>query len=160
MERVMSRRRGIAAGAMIAGLLFAAPVAAHGPEPHDGPPAGQPGRPGVPARVVRIEMAEPMRFIPDRITVRRGETIRFVFSNADYRDHEFVIGDMAAMQAHAEQMRKHPGMVHREVNAVTVSPWNEGELLWRFTRPGQVEFACLIPWHLEAGMRGVVIVED
>ncbi|MFC3674080.1 cupredoxin domain-containing protein [Ferrovibrio xuzhouensis] len=155
----MSRRRLVAAGAIVAGLLLAGPVAAHGPEPHGGAPTGQPGRPGTPARVVRIEMAEPMRFIPDRITVRRGETVRFVFSNSDYRDHEFVIGDMAALQAHAEQMRRHPGMMHREVNAVTVSPWNEGELLWHFTRPGQVDFACLIPGHFEGGMRGVVIVE-
>ncbi|WP_341701832.1 cupredoxin family protein [Ferrovibrio sp.] len=148
----------ILAGVM---LLLAAPVFAHGPGGHgDGrPPTGMPGKPGAPARTIRIEMAEPMRFIPDRISVRRGETIRFVFSNSDDRDHEFMIGEIGALRAHAEEMRKHPGMIHKEENAVTVPPWNEGELLWQFTSAGQVDFACLLPGHFEAGMRGVVTVE-
>jgi uncharacterized cupredoxin-like copper-binding protein len=163
MERGLSARRTAAWIGLLLAVLAAAgrPAYAHGPQHHGGDsPAGEPGRPDVPARVVRIEMAEPMRFLPDSIRVRRGETIRFVFSNSDYREHEFVIGEMGALQAHAAMMREHPGMQHKEVNAVTVSPWNEAELIWHFGQAGRVDFACLIAGHFEAGMRGAVIVEE
>lgn len=43
-------------------------------------------------------------------------------------------------------------------NAVTVDPGQRGEIVWRFTRGGSVEFACLQPGHFEAGMRGAVQV--
>lgn len=156
-----ARQAAVAATLLAIALGAGLPAHAHGPQHQEGgSPAGGPSRPDVPTRVVRIEMAEPMRFLPDRIRVRRGETIRFVFSNSDYREHEFVIGEVGALQAHAAMMRMHPSMNHREVNAVTVSPWNEGELLWHFGQAGSVDFACLIPGHFEAGMRGMVVVEE
>ena len=31
--------------------------------------------------------------------------------------------------------------------------------VWRFTKTGEFEFACLIPGHLEAGMHGKIIVK-
>jgi uncharacterized cupredoxin-like copper-binding protein len=39
------------------------------------------------------------------------------------------------------------------------TPFASGTILWKFTRRGRFEFACLIPGHLEAGMRGTVIVK-
>ena len=44
-------------------------------------------------------------------------------------------------------------------NAVRLSPFASGAILWKFTRRGAFEYACLIPGHLEAGMRGEVIVK-
>jgi uncharacterized cupredoxin-like copper-binding protein len=32
-------------------------------------------------------------------------------------------------------------------------------LLWKFTRKGEFEFACLVPGHYEAGMHGRIIVK-
>jgi uncharacterized cupredoxin-like copper-binding protein len=32
-------------------------------------------------------------------------------------------------------------------------------MIWRFTKAGTFEFACLIPGHREAGMIGTIIVK-
>jgi uncharacterized cupredoxin-like copper-binding protein len=56
-------------------------------------------------------------------------------------------------------MRKFPEMEHDDPNARRVAPYNRDELLWKFTKAGEFEFACLIPGHYEAGMFGKVIVK-
>jgi uncharacterized cupredoxin-like copper-binding protein len=33
------------------------------------------------------------------------------------------------------------------------------EIVWRFAKPGEFEFACLIPGHRDAGMFGTVDVK-
>ncbi len=33
------------------------------------------------------------------------------------------------------------------------------EMIWKFSNSGEFAFACLIPGHFDAGMKGVVIVE-
>ena len=33
-----------------------------------------------------------------------------------------------------------------------------GTLIWKFTQAGTVEFACLMPGHYEAGMKGSIRV--
>jgi uncharacterized cupredoxin-like copper-binding protein len=60
---------------------------------------------------------------------------------------------------HAQMMKKHPRMEHDDPNAKQVPPYITQEILWRFTKSGQFEFACLIPGHLEAGMAGTVVVK-
>jgi uncharacterized cupredoxin-like copper-binding protein len=37
-------------------------------------------------------MSDAMRFTPDTLTVRRGETVKFVFRNDGRQLHEFVLG--------------------------------------------------------------------
>ena len=44
-------------------------------------------------------------------------------------------------------------------NAKSVDPGKTAEMVWRFTKAGTFEFACLIPGHREAGMHGVVNVK-
>ena len=95
-----------------------------------------------------------MRYTPSAITVRRGETIRFVLKGTDSLPHELVLGDAQSLKEHAELMRRHPDMEHDDPNAVKVAPGGTGDLIWKFTRAGTVEFACLMPGHYEAGMRG------
>ncbi len=34
----------------------------------------------------------------------------------------------------------------------------KGEIVWTFTNPGQLDFACLIPGHYELGMKGALTV--
>ncbi len=38
------------------------------------------------------------------------------------------------------------------------APGKQGEIVWQFTRPGVVNFACLMPGHYEAGMKGLIKV--
>jgi uncharacterized cupredoxin-like copper-binding protein len=124
--------------------------------------AGAPGDPEKPARVVKVKMFEgsgKMGFEPPRIQVRRGEQIRFVLQNDGEEDHEFVLATVTENRKHAEIMKKHPNMKHDDPNAKRLQPSANGELVWKFTRRGEFEFACLIPGHYEKGMFGKVIVK-
>jgi uncharacterized cupredoxin-like copper-binding protein len=50
-------------------------------------------------------------------------------------------------------------MQHHDANAVRLAPGKDTAILWRFTKAGTFEFACLIPGHYEAGMHGRVVVK-
>jgi uncharacterized cupredoxin-like copper-binding protein len=56
-------------------------------------------------------------------------------------------------------MEKSPDMAHGEPNGRHVEPRQTAEILWRFTKAGTFEFACLIPGHYEAGMKGAIVVK-
>ncbi len=109
-------------------------------------------------RTIRVEMSDKMRFNPAEITVRKGELVRFVAANRGQVLHEMVLGTMEELKAHAELMKKHPGMEHDEPNMAHVAPGKSDQIGWQFTKPGTFYFACLIPGHFEAGMFGKIIV--
>jgi uncharacterized cupredoxin-like copper-binding protein len=141
-----------------AGLL--AEASAHGAREHFA--AGEPGDPKKPFRIVRVTMLEDgkkMLFEPAVVDVRHGEQVRFEIFNEGSWNHEFVLASEAANRKHAEPMKKFPDMEHADPNAVRLSPFASGAILWKFTRRGAFEYACLIPGHLEAGMHGQVIVK-
>jgi uncharacterized cupredoxin-like copper-binding protein len=131
---------------------------------HDGShfSAGEPGDPKKPARIVKISMLEEgkkMLFEPAVVEVSRGEQVRFVITNGGTYDHEFMLATKADNRKHAAVMKKFSDMEHDDPNAKRLSPFKSGELIWRFTKRGEFEYACLIPGHLEAGMHGKVIVK-
>jgi uncharacterized cupredoxin-like copper-binding protein len=111
-------------------------------------------------REIVIRMTDEMRFVPDRITVREGETIRFVHRNDGAVMHEMVIGTRAALEEHAEIMTRFPGMEHDEPWMAHIAPGGEGEIVWTFNRAGNFEFGCLIPGHFQAGMKGTILVGE
>ena len=51
-------------------------------------------------------------------------------------------------------------MTHAEPNQITLAPGQQGEIVWHFSRAGTVHFACLIPGHYEAGMRGEIQIRS
>lgn len=110
------------------------------------------------ARTIAIRMGDDMRFAPDRIEVREGETVRFVVHNGGKLLHEMVIGTPDELREHAELMKKFPKMEHAEPYMTHVKSGRKGELVWNFNRPGTFQFACLIPGHFEAGMVGTIVV--
>src|SRR4249920_1011142 len=59
-------------------------------------------------RTVHITMSDRMRFTPDTLTVRRGETVRLVFRNEGQQLHEFVLGTQKELEEHAALMLKFP----------------------------------------------------
>ena len=103
-------------------------------------------------------MSDDMRFAPQAINVKLGETVRLVAVNAGQVLHEIVIGTPAELQAHAEMMKKFPNMEHDEPYMAHVAAGKQGAIVWTFNRPGDFEFACLIAGHFEAGMRGTIRV--
>lgn len=121
--------------------------------------ARQPGDPAEVDRTITVSMNDTMRFNPEEMAFKAGETVRFVVRNAGKIRHEMVIGSMDELKEHAEMMDKMPGMRHEEPNMISLAPGKSGELIWRFERPGSVDFACLQPGHLEAGMTGEIVVE-
>lgn len=121
--------------------------------------AGKPGDPGRVDRTIEITMGDGMRFEPNRLQVRKGETIRFFLKNAGQTPHEMVIGNADELREHAKQMQNMPGMKHAEPNMMNVGAGKRGGLVWQFTQAGTVDFACLIPGHFEAGMHGKIQVE-
>jgi uncharacterized cupredoxin-like copper-binding protein len=110
------------------------------------------------ARTIEVRMSDAMRFTPERIEVRQGDTIRFVHRNDGQVMHEFVLGTKQALDEHATLMRKFPGMEHDEPHMAHVAPGKVGQMVWTFNRPGTFYFGCLIPGHYEAGMVGTVTV--
>jgi len=100
-----------------------------------------------------------MGYEPARIEVRRGEQIRFVLQNDGEEDHEFILATVVENRKHAEVMKKNPDMEHDDPNAKRLLPHGHGEIVWKFTKRGTFEFACLIPGHYEKGMFGQIIVK-
>jgi putative spermidine/putrescine transport system substrate-binding protein len=128
-------------------------------EPVNASRIGQPGDPSQVSRTVTMTMSDAMRFTPDRIEVRKGETIRFVLQNEGRLRHELVLGEPEALRRHAAMMQMMPDMQHSGPNMASLAPGERGQLIWKFTRAGVVTFACLQPGHLDAGMRGSVGVQ-
>jgi len=165
----MTKRLTLAAAtALIAAVSFAAgvglPAAVRAHEDHGHFSAGEPGDPKKPARTVRVLMVDygsekDMKYEPASITVRKGEQIRFVLENGGTESHEFMLATVAENRKHGELMKKFPDMEHDDPNAKRLNVGQKGELIWRFTKRGEFEFACLIPGHYEAGMYGKIIVK-
>ena len=111
-------------------------------------------------RTIRVTMNDQMRFVPDRIDVKTGETVRLVVKNDGKLVHEFVIGTKAELDRHAALMKRFPNMENDEPYMVHVAPGKTGEIVWTFNRRGEFDFGCLIAGHYEAGMVGRITVNS
>ena len=120
---------------------------------------GKPGDPKKISRTIAVEMSDAMRFSPAKFKVKRGETIKFVVKNTGKVKHEMVLGSIEELKEHAALMQKFPEMEHADPNMVSVAPGQTGELIWKFTKAGSFDFACLQPGHFEAGMVGTIAVK-
>jgi len=109
-------------------------------------------------RVIEIKMTDKMRFSPDTIEVKRGDTLKFALQNDGKLMHEMVIGTKKNLDEHAALMAKFPGMEHEEPYMTHVGPGKSGEIVWTFNRAGDFDFACLIAGHYQAGMVGKIKV--
>ncbi len=125
---------------------------------HDESAIGEPGKAANVTRTVPINMSDAMRYTPSNIHAKQGVTIRFVIKNAGKLKHELVLGTEKELKAHYEVMKKFPEMEHDDPNMVTVAPGKTGQILWKFSKAGKIDFACLQPGHYDAGMKGAVAV--
>ena len=153
----------------LSATLAAGPVAAHS-DSHakksaapstavmDEKSFGKPGEAKKTVRTIAVDMSDRMRFTPATLTVKQGDTVKFVIKNSGKTMHEFVLGTMTELKTHAELMKKHPGMEHDEPYMAHVAPGRTETIVWQFTRAGEFHFGCLLPGHLEAGMVGNINV--
>lgn len=124
---------------------------------------GEPGTPTKVKRTVEIVMSETadgaMVFEPSAISVKRGETVRLKLVNKGEIDHELVLATREENEKHAIEMMKNPDMEHDDPNGRRVPPGGTDEIVWKFSKSGEFDFACLIPGHRESGMHGSVAVK-
>jgi uncharacterized cupredoxin-like copper-binding protein len=109
-------------------------------------------------RTIRITMSDAMRYFPDQVRVKRGDTIRFAVRNSGELPHEMVIGTMEDLKKHAELVKGGFDMPHDGPNVAHLAPGASGRIVWQFTRPGEFYYGCLIPGHFDAGMIGTIVV--
>jgi uncharacterized cupredoxin-like copper-binding protein len=73
-------------------------------------------------------------------------------NNSGAMDHAAMgHGSMAGM-AHGSSMK------HDDPNSMLVEPGKTAELTWTFSKASNLEFACNIPGHYQAGMVGKLTV--
>jgi uncharacterized cupredoxin-like copper-binding protein len=125
---------------------------------HEASAIGKPGMASKVNRTITVNMTDNMRYSPSVIEVKKGETIHFVVKNSGKVRHELSLGTEKELLVHLEQMKKFPDMEHDEPNKITLDPGRQGDIFWQFTKAGTVNFACLMPSHYEAGMKGQVKV--
>jgi len=146
---------------------------------------GQPAPAASATRTVEVDMTD-MAFTPKSLEVKAGETVRFVLVNNGQLLHEFNLGYAAMHAAHQKEMlemqqsgmltptgmgrgamdhsamghgsMEMPGMKHDDPNSVLVEPGKTAELTWTFSKADNLEFACNVPGHYQAGMVGKVKV--
>ncbi len=124
---------------------FGAANVGSGPDP--GSSGFVPGTTAAP-RGVRVVASGALRFYPDVVTVKQGETITFEVTAMGMASHEFMVGpaaDVAADTAGTPEVAD-IGMMQTK------------SLTYTFTGSGPFAFACHAPGHYEAGMRGLIVV--
>ncbi|VVM97407.1 Plastocyanin [Pseudomonas fluorescens] len=160
-------------------LALSAPVWASPAHTYD---FGQPAPAAKATRSVEVVMGD-MTFTPKAIDIKAGETVRFVLVNKGQLLHEFNLGDAAMHARHQQEMMKmqqsgmltptgmkemdHGSMTgmdhvmkHDDPNSVLIEPGKTAELTWTFTKATNLEFACNIPGHYQAGMVGKLTVSQ
>ena len=151
---------------------------AHGGGHGQGASSGEPGKASDAGRSITVEMYDNY-YEPEAIEVKPGETVRFVVENKGNLVHEFNIGTPAMHESHQKEMMmmvEHgviqgdklnrdmmemdmgngQSMKHDDPNSVLLEPGESKEVVWTFSEKGNIEFACNVPGHYEAGMYGDV----
>ncbi|CAM3852306.1 cupredoxin domain-containing protein [Vreelandella rituensis] len=164
---------------IVAAVAMSISVTALGAGGHeDGQAAknGEPAKASEADRTITVEMHDNY-YEPEVIDVKQGETVRFVVENKGSLVHEFNIGTPAMHEAHQEEMEmmvehgviqggklNHDmmemdmgnghSMKHDDPNSVLLEPGQSKEIVWTFSEKGNLEFACNVPGHYQAGMYG------
>ncbi|WP_166258123.1 cupredoxin domain-containing protein [Marinobacter salicampi] len=138
--------------------------------------AGEPGDASDVSRTVEVVMYDNY-YEPENISVESGETVRFKVWNDGALVHEFNIGSAEMHEAHQQEMQmmvEHGvlkgdhidhdmmnmdmgdghSMKHDDPNSVLLEPGESAEIIWTFTEASDLEFACNVPGHYQAGMYG------
>jgi len=125
-------------------------------------------------RVITVLMYDNY-YEPNQIKIKKNETIKFLVKNKGELVHEFNIATKAMHLKHQTEMmemveneiilvdkidkikmkemaKKNPSTAHSHSNSVLLSPGESAELIWKFSNTLDIEAACNVPGHYEAGM--------
>lgn len=114
---------------------------------------GMPAKGAKPDKVVHVILTDDMKInFKKEVKIEPNDVVQFVVMNAGKIDHEFSIGSAQEQLKHREMMKNMGSHAHDSGSTVTVKPGKAKQLLWHFHGDNNVEFACNIPGHAEAGM--------
>ena len=121
---------------------------------------GMPATGAKPDKVVHVILSDDMKItFKKEVKIEPNDVVQFVVMNTGKIAHEFTIGSQAEQLEHREMMKNMNGQhMHDMGNAVTVEPGKAKQLLWHFHGDKNVEFACNIPGHAEAGMTKNIVL--
>jgi uncharacterized cupredoxin-like copper-binding protein len=145
---------------LIANVLY--PLSALSEGAHNGhhnQVSGEVGKPENVTKKITVEAFDSMKFLPNSIDVKKGETVEITLVNKGKVIYELVLGDKKELDKHAKMMMNDPHMKHTDSSSVTAEPGKSASLVWKFTETGTVDFACLLPGHYQAGMTGKIKVK-
>ncbi len=152
---VSSGRIGMALGGVLL-LLLAACGAGSGPGQASASPLHVTA---VGPHVVEIQMTDDLRFVPDRMVVDAGQTVKFLATNRSSVEHELFIADAAAQDQHeAEMQAGADANMHFRPDDMVLMPGRSNQLIYTFDKPGELIFGCHQLGHYLAGMRGTIEV--
>ena len=114
---------------------------------------GMPAKGAKPDKVVHVLLSDDMKItFKNKVDIEPNDVVQFVVMNTGKIDHEFSIGSASEQLEHREMMKNMGNHAHDSGSTVTVEPGKAKQLLWHFHGDNNVEFACNIPGHAEAGM--------
>lgn len=139
---------------------------------------GEPGKASAVSNTIEVQMNDNYYSL-ENITVKKGETVRFIIKNMGELVHEFNIGtptqhaghqsEMEMMVEHgileADKINRHmmsmdmgggKTMEHNDPNSVLLEPGETKEVIWMFSDTGTLEYACNVPGHYDSGMIGQI----
>ena len=94
--------------------------------------------------VLTVEGTE-WSFVPNEITVVKGEEVTIIFKNVGRIAHNFGIGEFGLITHTILPFRK-----YGKTDRITFTP----------TKTGTFPFWCSVPGHRDAGMEGKLIIRD
>ncbi|MBK1874496.1 cupredoxin domain-containing protein [Marinobacter sp. 1-3A] len=174
----MSLAKSAVAAVAMSISLTAFGAGTHGGGHGHGASSGEPGKASDASRSITVDMYDNY-YEPETIEVKPGETVRFVVQNKGQLVHEFNIGTPDMHEAHQKEMimmvehgiiqggklnhdmmemdmGNGQTMKHDDPNSVLLEPGESQEVVWTFSEKGDIEFACNVPGHYQAGMYGDV----
>ncbi|OCH54887.1 cupredoxin family protein [Vibrio sp. ZF57] len=114
---------------------------------------GMPATGAKPDKVVHVLLSDDMKItFKNKVDIEPNDVVQFVVMNTGKIDHEFSIGSASEQLEHREMMKNTGNHAHDSGSTVTVKPGKAKQLLWHFHGDNNVELACNIPGHAEAGM--------
>ena len=135
---------------------------------------GEKGKLSEVKRTIEIKMYDNY-FEPNEIIIKKGETIKFIVSNYGELVHEFniatkemhikhqpemmkmvenqiLLADKIDKKKMKEMAKKDHSMAHYHSNSVLLESNQSAELIWKFSADTNLEAACNVPGHYQAGM--------
>ena len=125
-------------------------------------------------RIIKVIMHD-NRYEPNLFKIKAGETIKFEIENAGDLVHEFNIANKMMHLKHQPEMEKmveneilladsidkkkmeqmskiDKTMAHSHNNSILLEPKQKGNIIWKFDNAVNIEIACNVPGHYQAGM--------